>query len=107
MKGKKAFIKRLFNVFINEEPKRVELIRAALKDQDTKQISFLTHSLKGSSATLGAEDLRECCLRLELAAKAENMEESATCFKNLEAEINGVYKFMQKFLDEFDELNKN
>ncbi len=102
MKGKEAFIKRLFSVFISEEPKRVELIRAALKDQDSKQLTFLTHSLKGSSATLGADKLSECCLRLELVGKAKNMIESTTCFKNLEAEINKVYKFMQEFLDELD-----
>lgn len=102
MKGKNTFIHRLFTVFITEEPKRVELIREALKQRDAAQMAYLTHSLKGSAATMGAEALRQSCLDLELAAKAEDLEHSETHFRILEIEINRVYGFMQEFLDELD-----
>lgn len=99
MNGKDTFVQRLFTVFVTEEPKRMETIRAALEDRDTAQMAYLTHSLKGAAATMGAEGLRQCALELELAGKAGNLEESRACFDRLHREIERVYVFMREFLE--------
>lgn len=95
MQGKETFVQRLFTVFVTEEPKRMETIHAALEAQDTKQMAYLTHSLKGSAATMGAEGLRQCALGLELAGKDNDLQKSRACYAALEAEIERVYMFMR------------
>lgn len=100
MEGKDAFVQRLFSVFIAEEPKRVEQIRTALAERDTDQLAYLTHSLKGSAATMGAEQLRESCLALELAAREGDVARSDACFEELEERIDEVYAFMKSRLPE-------
>ncbi|MEF2145908.1 MAG: Hpt domain-containing protein [Desulfovibrionaceae bacterium] len=96
MQGKEAFVQRLFEVFLREEPQRVNKIKAAVKGADLAQVKFLAHSLKGAAATMGAEPLRDCCLRLELAAKSNDPLQSAEAMSCLEREIGRVYTCMRE-----------
>lgn len=98
MRGKPDFVERLFTVFVTEEPKRLERIREALGREDAEAMAYLTHSLKGSAATMGAEELRECCLKLELAAKDGDLAASRAAFGELEAAMERVYGFMRAVL---------
>lgn len=65
MSTKQPFLKRMFTVFISQEPKRIQEIKDALKSQDVERLRHLAHALKGGAATMGVERVRDCCLELE------------------------------------------
>src|SRR5690606_28733121 len=64
-----AFLMELLNIYITELPKTMSNIRAAIKKKDPGQLQFFAHKLKGSSLTLGMEDISEICHELETIAK--------------------------------------
>lgn len=97
---KKDFTKKLFTVFIRDEPKRVIKIREAFENRNFKELKYLAHSLKGASATMGADRVKEACLQLEKSALEEHEEKIEQNLKVLEKEMSHVYEFMRKFLNE-------
>ncbi len=98
MAGKRPFLKRMFTVFISQEPKRIREIRAALDSHDVEQLRHLAHSLKGGAATIGVERVRQCCLNLENASKAEDMDTATALMGELETEMRHAYAFMFNYL---------
>lgn len=100
MAGKQSFLKRMFTVFISQEPKRVQEIRDALQSGDVERLRHLAHALKGGAATMGAERVRECCLNIEHASKAQDMELAKQHFDQLEKEMRSAYASMYDYLAE-------
>lgn len=100
MAGKQAFLKRMFTVFISQEPKRMESIKQAFEKQDVQQLRHLAHSLKGGAATMGVERVRECCLLLENASKANDLTAAQDHLSCLETEMRDAYAFMFNYLAE-------
>ncbi|MES9995031.1 Hpt domain-containing protein [Desulfovibrio aminophilus] len=94
-----ALVARMFTVFLEEEPKRLEAVRKALAAGDAETLRFLAHSLKGASAALGAEILRGHCLALEQAAGSGDLTVAPACLSELEAEMERVFAFMRGHLD--------
>ena len=74
MAGKQPFLKRMFTVFISQEPKRIREIKEALESRDVERLRHLAHALKGGAATMGVERVRDCCLNLENASKAQDLD---------------------------------
>lgn len=100
MSGKQPFLKRMFTVFISQEPKRIQNIKDALHAQDVEQLRHLAHALKGGAATMGAERVRECCLLLENASKKNDMDAAQECLSSLEDEMRQAYAFMFNYIAE-------
>lgn len=100
MSGKQPFLKRMFTVFISQEPKRIQEIKDALKSQDVERLRHLAHALKGGAATMGVERVRDCCLLLENASKAEDMNAAQNHLDCLESEMRSAYQFMFNYLAE-------
>jgi HPt (histidine-containing phosphotransfer) domain-containing protein len=100
MTKRQALLRRMFAVFVREEPQRIDRIGAALAAGDAGELRFLTHGLKGSAATLGAEPIRCCCQALEGAALAGDMAKAGERFRELCREMQRAYEFMN------DELSR-
>ncbi|WP_285906163.1 Hpt domain-containing protein [Pseudodesulfovibrio pelocollis] len=100
MSGKTGFLKRMFTVFIAQEPKRVAEIRDAIEAGDTERLRHLAHALKGGAATMGVERVRDCCLMIEKASKADDMDSARAHLDELEREIRSAYAFMFNYLAE-------
>jgi len=98
MSGKRPFLKRMFTMFISQEPKRIMEIKSALDSHDVERLRHLAHSLKGGAATIGVERVRQCCLALENASKAKDMDAAMTHMGELEAEMRHAYAFMFNYL---------
>lgn len=100
MEGKQSFLKRMFTVFISQEPKRVNELRQAIENKDVEKLRHLAHALKGGAATMGVTGVRDCCLRLENASKSQDLTEAEILIDKLESEIQDAYAFMFSFLAE-------
>ena len=100
MAGKQPFLKRMFTVFISQEPKRIQDIKDALESQDVERLRHLAHALKGGAATMGVERVRDCCLNLENASKAQDLDAATAHLNALEKEMRSAYAFMFHYLAE-------
>lgn len=98
MADRRPFLKRMFTTFISQEPKRIAQIKNALNSGNAEQLRQLAHSLKGGAATIGVERVRDCCLQLENASKAEDMDTAEDLMGCLETEMRNAYAFMFRYL---------
>ncbi len=64
-----VFMIELLDVYIEELPKTIGKIRLAIETENSKDLHFNSHKLKGSSLTLGMESIAEISIKLENAAK--------------------------------------
>lgn len=100
MAGKQPFLKRMFTVFISQEPKRIQEIKDALRSRDVERLRHLAHALKGGAATMGVQRVRDCCLALENASREQDLKTARTLIPDLESEMRNAYAFMFNYLAE-------
>ncbi len=93
---KPDFLRRLFEVFQTEEPRRVDALDAAASTGDLEMVRYLAHSLKGAAATLGMERVRDACRELEMAAKAGENAGFGPCLARIRAEMDAVYAVIRE-----------
>jgi HPt (histidine-containing phosphotransfer) domain-containing protein len=66
------FLKQIFALFRDTSPTRLHSIQTALAQGDYSTIAREAHTLKSSSANIGALDLSQICQRLEKAARSSD-----------------------------------
>jgi pentatricopeptide repeat protein len=66
----------------------MEEIRRAIGTQDAKALERHAHSLKGSSANLGAVGVSRAADALEGCARSGNLEQADDLFKSLEQDLD-------------------
>ncbi len=92
------FLRRMFGVFVREEPKRLAELEDAVAQGDMRRISFLAHSLKGATSTLGAGPAKERAAALDLAAKDGDLEQCRALHGLLKVEMDRLIVFMSDFV---------
>jgi HPt (histidine-containing phosphotransfer) domain-containing protein len=88
----RAVVRPFIDDFLLESPRRLAAIRQALEDGDRDALVFAAHSLKGTSAQLGALRLAALCHELETGslALATDGETVARTMRALEDELQQV-----------------
>lgn len=81
-------LRHIINIFQEFTPDTLEEINAGVAVRDCQQIALAAHSLKGSSAELGAEQLAELCHQLCMAARAGNRASA----EQLATEVSRCYR---------------
>jgi two-component system sensor histidine kinase/response regulator len=66
--GDRRLLRELVGIFMDDSPKRLEALRAAVRAVDGQQVEQIAHSLKGTASILGAGRLRDAAQALEDAA---------------------------------------
>jgi HPt (histidine-containing phosphotransfer) domain-containing protein len=91
------FISELVETYCTETPELIASLQKAFNDQDSETFRRIAHSIKSSSASLGAMRLSEQARELEMIGKSGDLAQAAGKLENLEAE----YALVQ---NEFAEL---
>lgn len=63
-------LKEVLDAFLSTSPSLLEQIELSIASEDAAGVQLHSHTLKGSSANIGATELPNLCLELESAAKA-------------------------------------
>jgi|GEM_PF-1242285 len=95
---RRDFLGRMFEVFVRDEPERLNELKEAVAAGDMRRISFLAHSLKGATATLGAGPARDAAATLDQAAKAGDQKTCERAHRILEHEMIRLLSFMRDHL---------
>ncbi|MEW6732383.1 MAG: PAS domain S-box protein [Acidobacteriota bacterium] len=86
----RSFIEQICNVYIEDTTAHIANLYEALEIRDTEELRIIAHTLKGASATLGAQSMAEICLRLENANKANNINLAEKLIAELEQEFESI-----------------
>jgi len=70
--GNEELVQKILAKFMDDVPKRVELLKTALKEQNLDEARLQAHTIKGSSRNVGAESLGYAAEKLEQACKDGN-----------------------------------
>jgi HPt (histidine-containing phosphotransfer) domain-containing protein len=91
------FLPSLIEVFETESAQRLENIQTNLKQDDMSALSVEAHSLKGTSATFGAESLRSLSERIEKSAKAGDSATVESLVPEIPARLEAVITALNEF----------
>jgi len=86
--GKETLVSALIGHFLKDLPMQIEEISKALADSDFFLLGRQTHRLKGSAATMCANQTAALADQIQLAAKEENMVKVDSILKELREHYN-------------------
>jgi PAS domain S-box-containing protein len=84
--GKPELLTRVMNLYLAESPKLMQTLKHAARTGDAHELARSAHSLKSSSANVGAMVLSRYCEELETSARRADTEESRRIFAKIESE---------------------
>lgn len=93
--GDTEFMAELIDTYVSDATIQVEGLRAALATGDAAQLVRPAHTLKSSSASLGALELAEQCRQLEATAKAGQSEGASETVDAIAAELDRVLEALE------------
>jgi len=93
--GKPSVFFTIASLFLKNTPDVLKNLREALDENDIETLSRLAHSLKSSSASLGALDLSEIAKRLEIDARKGNQKEFESAIQALEKAFEDVKQALE------------
>ena len=96
------FLPSLIEVFQTESAQRLQNIQSTLEASDWKSLSVEAHSLKGTSATFGAEALRSLSERIEKSAKAGDTDTVAALVPEVPARLEAVLSALHAFASKLE-----
>ena len=88
--GSPPVLQRVIAIYLDAAPKLLDEIRSAVAKRDALRLQRAAHSLKSSSANLGAQTLSELCKELENLGRLGKLEGAAHKLDVLEFEFEAV-----------------
>jgi two-component system, sensor histidine kinase and response regulator len=76
--------------YLAESPRRLARMREALASGDAVELRFVAHSLKGSSAQIGAVTVAEKCQEIEHRAVVGSLEGAGVLLNDVDRELGRV-----------------
>jgi CheY-like chemotaxis protein len=89
--GKPEVLTRAINLYLIESPKLIQKLKQAAVANDAPEIVRSAHSLKSSSANVGAKLLSRYCGDIEALARRAQTEEARKVFARIESEYDRVH----------------
>ncbi|MEE9322396.1 MAG: response regulator [Granulosicoccus sp.] len=88
--GKDCLLAKVIGVYFDRTPEMIAEMQAAVQESDVAATKAGAHSLKSSSAYLGADGLSQKCKNIELAAGENDISAIAVLVDEIAAEYNLV-----------------
>ncbi|MDX2493378.1 MAG: Hpt domain-containing protein, partial [Desulfuromusa sp.] len=85
--GAEDILTKIITLFLDDTPKQLEQLHQALRDKDANTVRTIAHSLKSSSANLGALGLSSLLKELEEKGRTNSLTESAELFVKVQNEF--------------------
>ncbi len=92
-------VQRLLSLFKQDAPGTLRHMRKALQTRNFQELRTLAHSLKSSSANIGARGLSYFCKRMEAEALSEDMQRLNALMEN----IKKSYLLTVREIDKYDQ----
>ncbi len=97
LEGDRELFGELAQVFRTECPKIVREIRRAIAAQDTANLEYQAHALKGSAANLGASAVSQTAYALEQIGRSGEMKQASELLQVLEGDVDRLSCELEAF----------
>ncbi|MFL6710465.1 MAG: response regulator [Massilia sp.] len=94
-----VLVRRVVTAFITDTPRQFPTLQTALAQADATALRKIAHSLKSSSANVGAEALAQLCKALELLGRSNSTEGAASLLADIEHEYQAVRLSLSALLE--------
>jgi two-component system, sensor histidine kinase and response regulator len=94
--GDEQLYDQLLSEFVTHLREDLDRLKAALESDDVPMFTRLAHSLKGVSATFGAERLTQAAQQLEALGISENLAAAAPLVAQVEAESSRLQDYLSR-----------
>jgi HPt (histidine-containing phosphotransfer) domain-containing protein len=98
--GKRALMRKMVQMFLDELPQNLADIDAAVASADSSALERSAHRLKGSAATLSAPAAAAAAAALELAARSADMTGTGAALAHLQHACAALAGEFARLLDE-------
>ena len=102
----KESLSRLIDIFLNTTPKLVEEIRSSYPNLDLYKLNRASHSLKSSSAIVGADRLSALCLDLEQKTRIAMQDGGIPPSGEIQSDVEEIISEFQSVLTVLDKIKK-
>ena len=96
--GEWSFVAELVDAFRTEAPAQVAAMREGLDAHDAAGLAAAAHTLKSSSASLGANGLSEYARQLEFMGREDDLKDASDLFNEAVKEYGIVRHALKKYL---------
>ena len=96
--GDPDVLAEILNLFLEDVPRRIALVRAACAGGDAAELYRAAHSLKGSAGNVGAHPLFEICRELDDKGRAGDLTDVKRLADALDAEYARVEVAIRQLL---------
>lgn len=93
-------LEQLIDIYLSETPKRLKRMEQAVSSNDASELRQVAHSLKSSSAMLGAMEASAICYQLENLGRSGSVE-------NAKQMVDALAKLCDLVNDSLEYLRKN
>lgn len=93
-----AFLREIAGIFLEDTPQRIAELDESLKASDVARFTRAAHSIKGSSANLGAMALRAAAEKLEQHARRDGLGGTAPLVSSVKSEFSRAQGALQHLL---------
>jgi CheY-like chemotaxis protein/HPt (histidine-containing phosphotransfer) domain-containing protein len=94
--GDEALANEILGEFLEDVPRNVSALKEALDNGDAPSIQLRAHTIKGQSANVGGEALRETAFEIEKAGESGDLETVKARMTELEAQFDRLRKAMNR-----------
>ncbi len=97
--GGDALVQRVIHAYVDDTPQQFRTLREAIHDINTSTIRKAAHSLKSSSANVGADALAHMCKEMEKLGRADSTEGASGMLTDMEREFQAVRHTLSAILE--------
>jgi HPt (histidine-containing phosphotransfer) domain-containing protein len=94
-----ALLKRLIEVYLNHSPNMIAELQSAVDANDAAKLKLAAHSLKSSSANVGAARLSSLALEIERLAIANEVAKAAALVRSVHQRFSSVASALRDVAD--------
>jgi len=96
--GNEELVRELLQLFIDTSPDIITDIKEALKKRDANALEFAAHKLKGSSANIGATQVRKISSELEMLGHSGDVEPALLISLDIDKEFDRTIRWIREYL---------
>jgi two-component system, sensor histidine kinase and response regulator len=100
--GSKKFLKKIVSIYFRDTPNHIFEIEKGIQEKNTDKILQAAHSLKSTSANIGALTLSDICQELESNARLKMIDGAASQLARIKSEYAGVVTALNFFINAFE-----
>jgi HPt (histidine-containing phosphotransfer) domain-containing protein len=93
--GEPDLLTELANLFLEDAPQQLEVLRKALDDGDASSVKRVAHTLKGSCGNMGAKRMAAVCAELQDIARSGDLARAPVLVEYLQAEFARVRQALE------------